>query len=111
MRLPAQFYYYSNKSTNREFEITVDKKPIVKLVNVDKSYGNVYALEDINLDFYPGEIVSLVGDNGAGKSTLTKIISGTEKPDANGLWYLYLSVGVGVLVRWLVVRVLVGRCV
>jgi simple sugar transport system ATP-binding protein len=62
----------------------VDKKPIVKLVNVDKSYGNVYALEDINLDFYPGEIVSLVGDNGAGKSTLTKIISGTEKPDANG---------------------------
>ena len=84
MRLPAQFYYYSNKSTNREFEITVDKKPIVKLVNVDKSYGNVYALEDINLDFYPGEIVSLVGDNGAGKSTLTKIISGTEKPDANG---------------------------
>ncbi|MEJ6576842.1 MAG: ATP-binding cassette domain-containing protein [Actinomycetota bacterium] len=62
----------------------MDKKPIVKLVNVDKSYGNVYALEDINLDFYPGEIVSLVGDNGAGKSTLTKIISGTEKPDANG---------------------------
>jgi simple sugar transport system ATP-binding protein len=62
----------------------VDIQPIVKLVNVDKSYGNVYALEDINLDFYPGEIVSLVGDNGAGKSTLTKIISGTEKPDENG---------------------------
>ena len=58
--------------------------PIVKLLNVNKSYGNVYALEDINLDFYPGEIVSLVGDNGAGKSTLTKIISGTERPDANG---------------------------
>ncbi len=58
--------------------------PIVKLVNVNKSYGRVYALEDINVDFYPGEIVSLVGDNGAGKSTLTKIISGTEAPDDGG---------------------------
>lgn len=58
--------------------------PIVKLVNVNKSYGRVFALEGINLDLYPGEIVSLVGDNGAGKSTLTKIISGTEAPDEGG---------------------------
>ena len=62
----------------------MSNQPIVKLVDVNKSYGNVYALEDINLDFYPGEIVSLVGDNGAGKSTLTKIISGTEGPDDKG---------------------------
>lgn len=62
----------------------MSNKPIVKLVNVNKSYGNVYALEGINLNFYPGEIVALVGDNGAGKSTLTKIISGTESPDLNG---------------------------
>jgi simple sugar transport system ATP-binding protein len=62
----------------------MDQKPIVKLVNVNKSFGRVYALENINLSFYPGEIVSLVGDNGAGKSTLTKIISGTEKPDSDG---------------------------
>ena len=63
------------------------KKPLVKLVNVSKSFGRVYALEDINLEFYPGEIVSLVGDNGAGKSTLTKIIAGTEKPDAGSEIY------------------------
>lgn len=58
--------------------------PIVSLKNVSKSFGRVFALEGINLDFYPGEIVSLVGDNGAGKSTLTKIISGTEDPDEGG---------------------------
>jgi simple sugar transport system ATP-binding protein len=58
--------------------------PIVSLNNVSKSFGRVFALEGINLDFYPGEIVSLVGDNGAGKSTLTKIIAGTEAPDAGG---------------------------
>jgi len=60
------------------------REPLVKLVNIQKSFGRVYALEQINLELYPGEIVSLVGDNGAGKSTLTKIISGTEKPDAGG---------------------------
>lgn len=56
--------------------------PLVKLANVHKSFGRVYALEGIDLEFFPGEIVSLVGDNGAGKSTLTKIIAGTEKPDS-----------------------------
>jgi len=58
--------------------------PIVSLHNVSKSFGRVFALEGINLDFYPGQIVSLVGDNGAGKSTLTKIISGTEDSDKGG---------------------------
>ena len=58
--------------------------PIVSLHNVSKSFGRVFALEGINLEFYPGQIVSLVGDNGAGKSTLTKIISGTEDPDSGG---------------------------
>ena len=83
-QLPAQFLLLLDNSTNREFDNTVSNQPIVNLVNVNKSYGNVYALEDINLEFYPGEIVSLVGDNGAGKSTLTKIISGTEGPDDKG---------------------------
>ena len=83
-QLPAQFLLLLDNSTNREFDNIVSNQPIVNLVNVNKSYGNVYALEDINLEFYPGEIVSLVGDNGAGKSTLTKIISGTEGPDDKG---------------------------
>jgi len=60
------------------------REPLVKLMNIQKSFGRVYALEEIDLELYPGEIVSLVGDNGAGKSTLTKIIAGTEKPDPGG---------------------------
>lgn len=59
-----------------------ERKPIVELVGVQKTFGRVLALADINLKFYPGEIVALVGDNGAGKSTLTKIIAGSEKPDS-----------------------------
>jgi len=64
------------------------RNALVSLVNISKTYGRVFALENINLDLFPGEIVSLVGDNGAGKSTLTKIISGTEKPDAGGEIFL-----------------------
>jgi simple sugar transport system ATP-binding protein len=61
-----------------------DEQPLVELVNINKSFGRVYALEGVNLRLFPGEIVSLVGDNGAGKSTLTKIIAGTERPDSGG---------------------------
>ncbi len=60
----------------------------MRLLNINKTYGRVYALEGVNVDFFPGEIVSLVGDNGAGKSTLTKIISGTERSDAGGEIFL-----------------------
>jgi manganese/zinc/iron transport system ATP- binding protein len=38
------------------------------------------ALEDINLDFYPSQIVSLIGQNGAGKSTLLKCLAGIMTP-------------------------------
>ena len=63
----------------------MSSEPLVELVRVEKTFGRVQALTDINLKLYPGEIVSLVGDNGAGKSTLTKIIAGTEKADSGGV--------------------------
>jgi simple sugar transport system ATP-binding protein len=56
--------------------------PLLELRGVSKSFGAVYAVRDVSLRIYPGEIVALVGDNGAGKSTLIKIISGVHAPDA-----------------------------
>jgi simple sugar transport system ATP-binding protein len=58
--------------------------PLVELIKIEKTFGRVQAVTDVNLKLYPGEIVSLVGDNGAGKTTLTKIIAGTEKADVGG---------------------------
>lgn len=75
-------HLFSNQREVTSMSVNVD--PIVQLQNVSKSFGRVFALEGINLDFYPGEIVSLVGDNGAGKTTLTRIISGNESPDSGG---------------------------
>ena len=50
--------------------------PLVEMRNIEKYYGRVHALHDVNLTIRKGEIVGLLGDNGAGKSTLIKVLSG-----------------------------------
>ena len=49
---------------------------LIRMENVNKFYGRVQALHDVNLTVNQGEIVGLLGDNGAGKSTLIKVLSG-----------------------------------
>ncbi len=54
--------------------------PIIELRGVNKGFGSVIALTDINIAVEPGEVHCLLGDNGAGKSTLIKILSGVHQP-------------------------------
>ncbi len=56
--------------------------PTLELRNINKSFGPVHVLHDVDFAAYPGEVTALVGDNGAGKSTLVKCISGTYSIDA-----------------------------
>ena len=53
-----------------------DKQPILEMRNIAKRFGQFYALKDVSLTVYPGEVHSLMGENGAGKSTLMKILAG-----------------------------------
>ena len=48
-------------------------EPILVAKNLSKKYGKVVALDDANLELYPGEVLGVIGDNGAGKSTLIKL--------------------------------------
>src|SRR5216110_2564305 len=54
---------------------------LLELSGISKRFGAVRALEDVQFDVHPSEVVALVGNNGAGKSTLIKVISGIHKPD------------------------------
>lgn len=55
--------------------------PRLQLRNINKSFGGVHALKNVDFEVYAGEVVGLVGDNGAGKSTLIKTMSGAYVPD------------------------------
>ncbi|MFF0200550.1 ATP-binding cassette domain-containing protein [Streptomyces sp. NPDC005017] len=53
--------------------------PLVELRRAGKSYGNVRALQGVDLAVHPGRVTCVLGDNGAGKSTLIKIVSGLHR--------------------------------
>ena len=55
--------------------------PVISMKNITKTFGKVVANEDVNLDVYAGEILSLLGENGSGKTTLMNMLSGIYFPD------------------------------
>jgi D-xylose transport system ATP-binding protein len=63
------------------------REPLLQLVDIRKHFGAVVALDGVDFEVYPGEVVALVGDNGAGKSTLVKVIAGTQPPDTGTICF------------------------
>lgn len=57
-------------------------EPILQIIGLNKSFGPVHVLQDIDFAVYPGEVTALVGDNGAGKSTLVKCLAGITTIDS-----------------------------
>ncbi len=54
--------------------------PLIELVDIEKHFGPVIALNGVSVSVRPGECHCLLGDNGAGKSTFIKTMSGVHKP-------------------------------
>ncbi len=59
-----------------------EEQYIFTMYRMSKSYQDKRILEDINLQFYPGAKIGLLGNNGAGKSTVLKIMAGVEQPSS-----------------------------
>jgi D-xylose transport system ATP-binding protein len=62
-------------------------QPLLRLTGIEKSFGRVRALSDVELEAHQGEVLALVGDNGAGKSTLVKIVAGVYAADRGQVEY------------------------
>jgi len=62
-------------------------EPLLRAEDVSVSFGGLQALNRVNLEIYPGEIMAIIGPNGAGKTTLLNIISGFYKPDEGRIFF------------------------
>lgn len=65
----------------------VEEVPLVSLRGISKNFGAVKALQNIDFDVYPGEVVAVVGDNGAGKTTLVKILAGDHTASSGEVFF------------------------
>jgi branched-chain amino acid transport system ATP-binding protein len=59
-----------------EVVMTIEGAALLEIRNLDVLFGEVHALDQVNLTIWPGQIVSVVGPNGAGKTTLMKAVAG-----------------------------------
>jgi ABC-2 type transport system ATP-binding protein len=53
---------------------------MIKVEELWVRFGNIFALKNVSLEIYKGELVCIIGPNGSGKSTLMKVIAGMLKP-------------------------------
>lgn len=56
--------------------------PRLRVRGLSKRYGSVQALDAVDFELLPGEVMALLGENGAGKSTLVKVLAGLVEPDS-----------------------------
>lgn len=66
--------------------------PIIEIKNLKKSFSNKEILKGINLDIYPGEVISIIGTSGSGKSTLLRCCNLLEYPDGGNIIFKNQSI-------------------
>ena len=64
-----------------------ESDPVLELIEVSRSFGQgaVRAVDQVSLQVFPGEIVSLLGPSGCGKTTTMRMIAGLEAPDSGDI--------------------------
>jgi ABC-type sugar transport system ATPase subunit len=63
------------------------KNVMLEVRGLTKRFGGLVAVDHMDMQVYPGEVVGLLGDNGAGKSTLIKMVSGVYHPDEGQIFF------------------------
>ncbi|TIW50192.1 MAG: ABC transporter ATP-binding protein, partial [Mesorhizobium sp.] len=68
-------------SASNQESARVDKRPVLELRGISKSFGALTVVKDVSLDVQAGEFVSLLGPSGCGKTTTLRMIAGFIAPD------------------------------
>lgn len=63
------------------------KEPIFKATHIVKQFGPTIALNDVDIEIYPGEIRGFIGENGSGKSTMSAIMTGIYQKTSGSMEY------------------------
>lgn len=63
------------------------QEPILKVDNIVKRFGGLYALKKVSLELERGTILGLIGPNGSGKTTLFNVITGNYAPDGGAIYF------------------------
>lgn len=66
--------------------------PILEILNINKSFGGVHAVKDVNFKIAQGELAGLIGPNGAGKTTIFNLITGVYPIDTGDIIFDGLSI-------------------
>jgi fructose transport system ATP-binding protein len=60
--------------------------PVISATGLNKRFGHVIGLDNVDIDLNRGEVLAIIGDNGAGKSTLIKCLTGALIPDSGQIF-------------------------
>lgn len=63
------------------------RKPLVRIRNLQKKFGDLEVLKKVSLDVYPGEVVVIIGSSGSGKSTLLRCVNALEKTSGGEIFF------------------------
>lgn len=66
---------------------SAERRPLLKVERISKTYGEVTGCSDVSFSLYPGEVIGIVGESGSGKSTLLNILSAQMAPSSGTVQY------------------------
>ena len=69
------------------FSDDASAKPVIRLVDLHKSFGTVRVLDGVSMEFFAGKITVVFGPSGTGKSVLLKHIAALLRPDSGEVWF------------------------
>ena len=70
-----------------EKNVATGEEPILRIVDLHKSFGETVVLRGIDIDIHRGEVVVVLGPSGSGKSTMLRCVNRLETPTAGRIWF------------------------